>query len=323
MKLSVSGLLNIETTVAVRGFPINYYPIDYPFFGVNSAVSGVGYNIAKALTTLSDEVQLLSFLGNDDEGDRVMTQLMRDGISVDGVTRTLKSTPTSVVLYDPAGKRQIYCDLKDIQEQRIAPESITVDGCAAAICNINFNRDLIKSVHNSGVLTATDVHVLSNIEDDYNRDFMENADILFLSDEALPCEPAQFLRQLHARYRNHVIVLGMGSKGAMLLDGESGKLTRLSACQNVKVVNTVGAGDALFAAFLHFTAKGRSPIDALTRAQVFAAIKIGADGASKGFCTEAEIEEKLPLMNISVKELWPDYISKAESKPCYNSIFEY
>ena len=48
MKLFVSGLLNVETTVAVRGFPISYYPIDYPFFGIQSHVSGVGYNIAKA-----------------------------------------------------------------------------------------------------------------------------------------------------------------------------------------------------------------------------------------------------------------------------------
>lgn len=304
MKLLVSGLLNIETTAAVRGFPIHYYPIDYPFFGVNSAVSGVGYNLAKALTTLSDEVQLLSFIGNDDEGDRIMTQLHRDGIDADKITRTLESTPTSVVLYDPEGKRQIYCDLKDIQEQRIVPDSVSLDGCAiAAICNINFNRDLIKAAHNSGILTATDVHVLSDIEDDYNRDFMENADILFLSDEALPCEPQEFFRRLYARYHNRVIVLGMGGKGAMLLDGKSGRLLHLSACRNVRVVNTVGAGDALFAAFLHFTAKGLSPVDALMRAQVFAAIKIGTDGASKGFCTEDEVESRLTSMNISVNEL--------------------
>ena len=63
MKILVSGLLNIETTAAVRGFPIEYYPIDYPFFGVNSGVGGVGYNIAKALVALGDTVELHSFLG--------------------------------------------------------------------------------------------------------------------------------------------------------------------------------------------------------------------------------------------------------------------
>ena len=31
MKILVSGLLNVETTLAVREFPIPYYPIDYLF----------------------------------------------------------------------------------------------------------------------------------------------------------------------------------------------------------------------------------------------------------------------------------------------------
>ena len=166
MKILISGLLNIETTVAVRGFPINYYPIDYPFFGVASAVSGVGYNLAKALTALSDEVRLYAFLGNDDESDRILTQLGRDGIAADGVSQTLQSTPTSVVLYDPDGRRQIYCDLKDIQEQSLPPASVDLDDCAiAAICNINFNRALIKEAKAKGVSIATDVHVLSDIDD--------------------------------------------------------------------------------------------------------------------------------------------------------------
>ena len=45
MRITVSGLINIETTLKVRKFPIEYYPIDYPFFGVQSEVSGVAYNV--------------------------------------------------------------------------------------------------------------------------------------------------------------------------------------------------------------------------------------------------------------------------------------
>ena len=48
----ISGLINIETTVQVDAFPIEHTPVRYPFFGVRSTVAGVGYNIAKALTTL-------------------------------------------------------------------------------------------------------------------------------------------------------------------------------------------------------------------------------------------------------------------------------
>ena len=64
----ISGLINTETTVRVRQFPIEYYPIDFSFFGVNTAVSGVAYNVALALRTLGDDVTLLSMTGEDFAG---------------------------------------------------------------------------------------------------------------------------------------------------------------------------------------------------------------------------------------------------------------
>ena len=296
MKILVSGLLNIETTVAVKGFPIEYYPIDYPFFGINSNVSGVGYNIAKALTALGDDVSLVSFLGSDAESERILARLSEDGIGAEKIARSLRNTPVSAVLYDTLGRRQIYCDLKDIQEQSVSPDAVRAElnSCdLAALCNINFNRELIKEAKRLGVTTATDVHVLASLEDDYNRDFMENADILFLSDEGLTCAAEDFLRQLYSRYKNRIIVLGMGADGAMLLDGASDELTVVPAYTDGKIVNTVGAGDSLFSAFIHFYSKGFDAKSALKRAVVFAGVKIGFNGASVGFCTEREIEERL------------------------------
>ena len=58
-----------------------------------------------------------------------------------------------------------------------------------------------------------------------------------------------------------------------------------------KPVNTVGAGDALFSAFLHYSAAGLAPRPALERAVVFAGFKVCANGAAEGFVPEAEIEE--------------------------------
>ncbi len=289
----VSGLLNIETTVSVRGFPINYYPIDYPFFGINSNVSGVGCNIAKAMTALGDDVRLVSYLGNDDEADRVLTDLGRYGIKTNNIIKCLKNTPVSAVLFDSDGKRQVYCDLKDIQEQSISPvlmSDLLHSTDIAVLCNINFNRELIRYAHKNGILTASDVHVLSDINDEYNRDFMENADILFLSHEKLPCKPDEFMKQIYSRYKNKIIVIGMGAEGAMMFEQEKGTSLIVPAYSTGKVVNTVGAGDALFSSFLHFYIKGLSAFDALKRAVVFAGIKIGFNGASLGFSAEEEIE---------------------------------
>lgn len=292
MKILVSGLLNTETTTAVRGFPIHYYPIDYAFFGVNTAVSGVAFNLAKALKTLGDEVQLASMTGHDFAAAYIRDALQELDISTQYVQPKLRQTPSSVVLYDPDGKRQIYCDLKDIQETPYAFNASILEGIdLVAACNINFNRPLLHLAKQTGKIIATDVHVLSDIYDEYNREFMEQADILFLSDEAVGDNYRAFMEQLADAYPCRIIVMGRGAKGAAIYLRDTGELTEMPATSAGTVVNTVGAGDALFSAFLHYYTKGLAPLDALQRAQIFATHKITVSGASNGFVSEQTVEE--------------------------------
>ena len=63
----VSGLVNVETTLNIGQFPVEYTPIEYKFFGLKSNVAGVAYNVAKALVTLENNVELLSMLGKEFE----------------------------------------------------------------------------------------------------------------------------------------------------------------------------------------------------------------------------------------------------------------
>ncbi len=292
MKILVSGLLNTETTAAVRGFPIPYYPIDYPFFGVSTAVSGVAFNIAKALRTLGDEIRLTSMTGSDYPAAYIRDALRELGIGTEYVRPALRQTPSSVVLYDPEGRRQIYCDLKDIQEISYAFGSDCLDGIDLVVaCNINFNRPLLRMAKAAGKRIATDVHVLSDVHDAYNREFMECADILFLSDEGVGQNYADFLLQLAQTYGSEIIVLGRGSKGAAMYLRQTGRILQMPAAYVGPVANTVGAGDALFSAFVHFYARGFAPAEALRRAQLFAAYKITVSGASNGFVTEQTLED--------------------------------
>ena len=293
-KILVSGLVNTETVARVRKFPVDYYPIDYPFFGVSTAVSGVAYNIALALTTLGDEVKLCSMTGADFPADYIKNELEKAGIGVNDLKAKLKETPNSVVLYDETGRRQIYCDLKDIQETSYGfSEYQVANADLVAACNINFNRELLGLAKSRGKTIATDVHVLGNVWDEYNREFMEAADILFLSDEASGDDPYRFIGELEAAYHNSIIVMGRGSKGALMYLRDTDSFYELPAAHVGDVVNTVGAGDALFSAFLHYYAQEMNPVDALKRAQIFAAAKIRVSGASRGFVPEAEVEEML------------------------------
>ena len=288
----VSGLVNLETTARVRQFPIPYYPIDYPFFGVNSAPSGVAFNIAKALTVLEDQVTLCSMTGRDFPGEYIRRELEDLGISTAAITSGIRQTAASVVLYDPEGKRQVYCDLKDIQEADYPFARELVEGTdLVAACNINFNRPLLRLAKALGKTVATDVHVLGNIEDDYNREFLECADIVFLSDEAIGENWQSFLWELVGRYDPEILVLGRGSRGAAMYLRGSDRMEEYPAFHVGPVVNTVGAGDALFSAFLHSYAAGVSPREGLCRAQLFAARKIMTDGAAQGFADLKEMEE--------------------------------
>ncbi len=292
-RILVSGLINIETTLQVEGFPIAYSPVRYPFFGVDSSVSGVGYNVAKALTILGDEVRFLSMLGADAAGVLVREGLAADGIPGAYVIRALRQTPQSVILYDRDGRRQINTDLKDIQEQAYPPDlfEAALEGCSlAALCNINFSRPFLARARQLGVPVATDVHAISDLEDSYNRDFMAASDILFMSDELLPCSPEEWVRRLWNRYGVEIAVVGLGDRGALLGVRAGGFLERLPAVRTRPVVSTIGAGDALFSAFVHFHAGLRDPYAAIRRAIVFASYKIGETSAAAGFLDEDALE---------------------------------
>ena len=289
----VSGLINIETTVRVDGFPIAYTPVRYPFFGVDSAVAGVGYNVAGALTTLGDRVRLAALIGRDLPGALASQALEAAGVPTEFVLAELERTAQSAILYDQDGRRQINVDLKDIQERAYPPERFeqAIEGCGLAVlCNINFSRPLLAAARERGIPIATDVHAIADLDDAYNRDFMAAAEILFMSHEQLPCAPEEWAGRVQRHYGTPIVVVGMGGAGALLAIRREGFVRRFSAVYTRPVVNTIGAGDALFAAFVHYYQAGQAPIEALRRAITFASYKIGAAGAAQGFLDQAALE---------------------------------
>ena len=290
----VSGLINLETTLKVEGFPINYNPVNYPFFGVNSAISGVGFNLAKALTVLGDSVAFLSLIGQDPAAELVRLALDRAGIQGNRVLASLPATCQSVILYDGSGRRQIYTDLKDVQQQVYPIEAFEAAAQVSdtlALCNINFSRPMLQKACQAGKRIATDLHTLSDLEDEYNRDFMAAADILFMSDERLPVAPEEWVRRIWNRYKAEIVVIGLGAQGALLGIRSQRQMVRFPAVYTRPIVSTIGAGDALFSAFLHSYLHNENPELALQKAIVFASYKIGETSAAEGFLNASSLED--------------------------------
>ncbi len=287
----VSGVVNLETTLPVESFPIPYAPVRYPFFGIQSTVSGVGYNVSKALTRLGDEVQFASFVGNDAVGRVVEETLKADAIPTRYLVKGLRETPQSVVLYDKKSDRAIHTDLKDVQEKEYPLELFdeAIKGCSLAVLgNVNFSKPLLQRARTLGVPVATDLHAVVSLEHPYNQDFLNAADILFMSDARLPCAPEAWLAEVQARFPCRVAVVSRGEKGALM--AIRGEMVEIPAVTTREVVSTVGAGDALFACFCHVYAKTRDPYEAVRKASLFASYKIGERGGAQGFLDEAGLE---------------------------------
>jgi ribokinase len=189
-------------------------------------------------------------------------------------------------------EKKIILDLKDIQETKYPIEKIAelinkID--VAILCNINYSRALLKIVKEHGKLIASDFHVLNDINDVYNKDFIEYSDILFLSNEKILGKEHNFIKQLIEKYNNKIIVIGMGEKGLLIYVRENDEIRQYPAVKTRKIVNTIGAGDALFSSFVYFYIKTKDIYYSIEKAQIFASYKIGEKGAAEGFLTEAEL----------------------------------
>src|SRR5687768_1321426 len=175
VSILVSGLINLETTLKVDGFPLPYQPVQYPFNSIHTTVAGVGYNISKALVSLGQEVNFLSIIGKDEPSHLVLHALQEIPLSDTNVLSTTERTAQSVILYDESGQRAIYTDLKDIQDQIYPSERFDAalyHAKAAILSNVNFSRLMLAKAKNAHIPVITDVHAISDIEDGYNRDFM-------------------------------------------------------------------------------------------------------------------------------------------------------
>lgn len=291
----VLGNINIETTVAVDHFPIDYSPVRYLRGGIQQSVSAVGYNVARALSTLGNDVRLLSIVGRDVAAQQIRLSLRAEGISDEHVLGLVEETAQSVVFYDAQGNRQIHTDLKDVLEQSYPADVFTAAarGCdLLVLTNISYSKSLLPIAKASGKPIVTDVQSITHLDDTYNQPFMESADILFLSGERLSESPEACIRSLQAKFKLYIVVVGLGAKGAVLGVRADDKMRRFAAVPNKNVISTGGAGDALCAAFVHSYLQSGDPYTSVEKAMIFASHKIGFASSSEGFLNDETLQKR-------------------------------
>jgi sugar/nucleoside kinase (ribokinase family) len=288
-KIVVAGVTSLYVSVGVDGFPLNYAAAHKPSW-MRGGVTGSAGHIAQILHTLGDEVRLCTLAGQDPIGQAVRAGLRDVGLGEDGIIDGASSM--GVVLVGPDGQRMGFPYLTAVNSVEYPADVFRhhAEGAELAVMtNARFVRPLISHAERLGLPIAVDTHLISNVEDEYNRPWLEVADIVFSSHERLPCAPEQWMGQVFARYPGCEIVgVGAGPEGCSL-GLRDGTLIRAAAIAPRGVVSTAGAGDALFASFLHGWLATGNAARALEAAVLHVGWKIGDSFPGASSLTQTEL----------------------------------
>lgn len=295
----VAGITNLETTVAVEGFPLEYAKSRFAFHGITDRVGGVGYNVARALAALEAPVEFATMLGTDIVGGLVYNHLKEvPNLGCNGVLRNQPATPRSTVLLDGSGRGAIVTDLKNAQEvtyPEAALASLLNRTKILHATNINWAHAVAQQAKAKGVLVSTDVQALRTLNDPYNSRFLALADVVFFSGENLEGEPHQVVEHLLQQHNAQLVICTRAEKGALL--GERFPTLRIrhqpAPPLRGTLQNATGAGDALVAGTLAALINGASPWQALLQGQIVAGYRVTQPSNTHGIPSLEWLENEL------------------------------
>ncbi len=282
-----AGIIQRETIVRVPKIPIEYSKVTRCYDTVFGGIGGDAYNVANALKWLGDDVDLLSEIGERDGHLFDTKHLDRHYVFAN-----LKQTPSAVIFFDHDRKQQIFEDTKDLEDvpydlSRFVEALKTAD--MVILSNNKFCRPFLQPTKDSGKKLVVNFNGL-NRENELDQEFLNAADIVYVSDDEIGVEPYEAMRRMSENYGMECIILGMGKAGLLMYTRQDGMIVPYSSVHIKEVVNTVGAGNALLSCFLHYYHKNGDCHEAIKYALMFAAYKIGYVGTSKGFMREDEME---------------------------------
>ncbi len=273
-KIVVVGVASCYTTIRVDAFPLQYEPMSAADWA-DVSVSGAGVHIAKVQRRLGCDVRLCSVVGRDVAGTVIRSELDREGLLGAGVLAS-EASSSGVVLIDRQGRRMGLPHLAPVNSFPYPFDVLRKQAEGArllVLTNARFVRPLVEPAMKLGVPTAVDVHLINGLDSEYNRPWLERSKIVFCSHERLP-DPRAWMAGVFARYGCEIVGIGLGAGGAMV-GLPDGTLIRVAAAPPPHVINTSGAGDALFSTFLAEWLRGADPAAALQSGVLHAGWKIG------------------------------------------------
>lgn len=295
-KFMVAGFVQFETIVKVDNLPLPYKEFESIPETIDAGIGGAGFNEAMALRWLGDEVDFMSMVAKTMSRTQIHADLVRKEVNLntDYILQKLDGMPTAVALYASSGKKQIFEDVKDIRTVEYDVklfESQIQDKDMVLISNCNFCRPILALAKKYNKPLALNVRSMRAEKIANKEDFLAAADIVYISDDDLEGDPYDCINECKKKYDPEIIIMGLGPKGVILYIRKDNSVIEYKPVKTQDVVNTIGAGNALFSSFLHYYVKTGDARDAIKNALLFVSYKISFVGTSNGFMTEEQIAQ--------------------------------
>lgn len=287
----VAGCIGIDTNVYLYGREIDW-GVEANFTQNVDYVGQAGGYSARLFASLGARTAFVGALGEDFQGAFIRQELAADGIEARFFTDP-GGTHRSVNVMYPDGRRKNFYDGK--AQTEVVPDLGAVRALLARARLVHVHledwcRHLLPIARGLGVVVSCDLQDVVSLDDPYRRDFIDGADVLFLSCVNFP-EPAGVLRTLQGGKPGRIVVGGRGAAGCALADDDGVRFFPPVTLPE-PVVDTNGAGDSLAVGFLasHVLA-GFSIEDAVLRGQIAARLTCTRKATSRNLVTRRLLDE--------------------------------
>lgn len=295
-RIIVAGVVNVRVAHQVDAFPVPFLSSQRRRDGISVRLSGTGWTIACTAQRLGSDPIFATYVGADSLGQLAIQGLQERGL-YGPTTLVCDAQPRALVLYDRDGRRANTSDLRSVPDLRypvdvFASAMDSWPAChAAVLTNVGFTRSLIPAAVDRGIPIASDLHLVCDIEDIKNRDWMRVAHILACSHERLPVPPETWIRLLWQRFATEITLVGCGADGAVLGVRSARAIWRIPSLTPRGVTYTSGAGDTLLASFVHHYVTLGDPVAAAQHAVLTAGWKVGAHPDDEVGITSTDLRE--------------------------------
>jgi len=264
-------------------------------------------NAAYHLQKQGQQVAVISKVGKDNYGERLLTLLKDNGITTDYVQQDALQ-PTGKVLAQPIGEHDVQYNILfpvawDFIEWQPALGALLqqaqylVFGSLAARNEVS--RNTLQKLLNWKIKKVLDINLRPpHYSPEQIKDLLKQCDILKLNESELQLISSWYgafstaeeqVRIIARQFNINTIVVTMGASGALLYMNDH---FYMHPGFRVKVADTIGSGDAFLAGFLSSLIKGRTPEECLTIANATGALVASRSGG----CPPYNLSEIAALM---------------------------